>query len=111
MNQTEKLVLDPCCGGRMFYFNKEDERVLYCDIRNIDTHLCDGREFKVSPDMIINFADMPFEDNSFNQVVFDPPIYYETPGRANLLTCMEHFIQLVINRLNMVPYTATGEKC
>ena len=26
-------VLDACCGSRMFYFDKEDNRVLYCDNR------------------------------------------------------------------------------
>ena len=26
-------ILDPCCGGRMMYFDKEDQRVLFGDIR------------------------------------------------------------------------------
>lgn len=76
----EKLVLDPCCGGRMFYFDKNDERVLFCDIRNIETQLCDGRQFTVSPDMTVNFADMPFEDSHFNLVVFDPPHLIRNSG-------------------------------
>jgi len=77
---TEKLVLDPCCGGRMFYFDKKDDRVLFCDIREIETHLCDGREFSVKPDKVINFADMPFVDNFFNLVVFDPPHLLRNSG-------------------------------
>ena len=27
-----KAILDVCCGGRMFYKDKQDERVLFCDI-------------------------------------------------------------------------------
>ena len=68
-----KNVLDPCCGGKMFYFDKSDSRVLFCDIRDIETTLCDGRQFAVKPDMIVNFADMPFKSDEFKLVVFDPP--------------------------------------
>ena len=34
-----KKVLDVCCGGRMFYKNKQDERVLFCDKRELETTL------------------------------------------------------------------------
>lgn len=30
---SNKQILDVCCGGRMFYENKQDERVLFCDKR------------------------------------------------------------------------------
>ena len=68
-----KPILDACCGGKMFYFNKEDERVLFQDIRDFKTTLCDGRAFSVHPDVVANFTDMPYPDESFNMVVFDPP--------------------------------------
>lgn len=29
----EKPVLDPCCGSRMFWFDKTDERAVFGDIR------------------------------------------------------------------------------
>ncbi len=51
MKETElkqKKIIDVCCGGRMFYFDKKDERVLFCDNRKIKTTLCDGREFEVN---------------------------------------------------------------
>lgn len=76
----EKSVLDPCCGGRMFYFDKNDSRVLFCDIRNIETELCDGRIFEVRPEMIVNFAEMPFAEETFNLVVFDPPHLLRNSG-------------------------------
>lgn len=66
-------ILDACCGGKMFYFDKNDSRVLFQDIREIETELCDGRHFEVKPDVIGDFTNMTFEDNSFSMVVFDPP--------------------------------------
>lgn len=66
-------ILDACCGGKMFYFDKNDSRVLFQDIREIETELCDGRRFEVKPDVIGDFTNMKFEDNSFSMVVFDPP--------------------------------------
>lgn len=68
-----KPILDACCGGKMFYFNKEDERVLFQDIRDFNTTLCDGRAFSVHPDIVADFTDMPYPDESFTMVVFDPP--------------------------------------
>lgn len=70
---NKKPILDACCGGKMFYFDKTDERVLFQDIREVDTYLCDGRSFIVKPDIRADFTDMPYEDESFSMVVFDPP--------------------------------------
>lgn len=66
-------VLDVCCGGKMFYFDKTNEHILFCDKRKIKTHLCDGRTFEVNPDMICDFTNLPFNDETFYHVVFDPP--------------------------------------
>lgn len=49
--KTDKLILDACCGGRMFYFDKNDDRVLFQDIRSFETTLCDGRKFEIKPDI------------------------------------------------------------
>ncbi|MEV9639500.1 class I SAM-dependent methyltransferase [Mammaliicoccus sciuri] len=68
-----KRVLDACCGSRMFWFDKEHEDVVYMDNRKINEELCDGRQLIVSPDVVADFRDMPFEDESFYLVVFDPP--------------------------------------
>lgn len=66
-------ILDACCGGKMFYFNKDDDRVLFQDIRRLETTLCDGRKFEIKPDIQADFTDMPYPDESFSMVVFDPP--------------------------------------
>ncbi len=69
----KKKVLDVCCGGRMFYFDKNDPRVMFCDNRYFETTLCDGRSFEVKPDIICDFTKLPFRNNYFHLVVFDPP--------------------------------------
>ncbi|MEK4495115.1 SAM-dependent methyltransferase [Ureibacillus sp. FSL W8-0352] len=66
-------ILDACCGSKMFWFDKENEDVLYMDNRQLSTTLCDGRALNINPDIIADFRNMPFEDNSFYLVVFDPP--------------------------------------
>lgn len=69
----EKTILDMCCGSRMFYFDKHDPNVLFTDIREYHDTLCDGRKLDVQPDMIADCTALPFEDETFNMVVFDPP--------------------------------------
>lgn len=67
-------ILDPCCGPRMFYFDKRHPSVLFCDSRDDLTEvLCDGRTLAVSPDLVADVTDMPFADGAFPLVVFDPP--------------------------------------
>ncbi|EMK7005606.1 class I SAM-dependent methyltransferase [Salmonella enterica] len=66
-------ILDMCCGSKMFWFDKSDPRATFCDIRNEQHVLCDGRQLVISPDIIADFRDLPFDDCSFQVVVFDPP--------------------------------------
>jgi len=57
----------------MFWFDKNNPDVLFADIRNEGHTLCDGRDLQVKPDIVMDFRDMPFDDNTFQIVVFDPP--------------------------------------
>lgn len=68
-----KLILDACCGSKMFWFDKNNPDVLFADNRELETTLCDGRKLVVKPDDVIDFRNMPYEDNTFKLVVFDPP--------------------------------------
>lgn len=77
-----KPILDACCGGKMFYFDKNDPNVLFQDIRQISTTLCDGRRFEVSPDVVADFTNMPYPDNTFRMVVFDPPHLLRNVGKS-----------------------------
>jgi len=70
---TNPPVLDVCCGARMFYFDKQDARVLFCDKR-VESHiLCDGRFLEINPDIQLDFTNLPFNDETFYHVCFDPP--------------------------------------
>ena len=68
-----KKILDACCGSRMFYFDRQHPDVIYADNREVETTLCDGRTLLVKPDVQMDFRNMPYPDNSFKVVVFDPP--------------------------------------
>jgi ubiquinone/menaquinone biosynthesis C-methylase UbiE len=66
-------ILDACCGSRMFWFNKQHEQTIFADERTESHVLCDGRTLNIAPDVEYDFRDMPFDDATFNLVVFDPP--------------------------------------
>ena len=68
-----KKILDACCGSKMFWFNKKNENTVFMDNRTLEDTLCDGRRLVIKPDLIADFKDIPFEDNTFYLVVFDPP--------------------------------------
>lgn len=69
----DSTVLDPCCGSKMFYFDRNDPRVIFGDIRKFETKLCDGRALVVNPDLQMDFRKIPLDSDSFSCVVFDPP--------------------------------------
>lgn len=78
---TAKL-LDPCCGSRMFHFDKENPAVIFGDIRKESHILCDGRSLEINPDVEMDFRDMPFINDSFHAVVFDPPHLVRAGGQS-----------------------------
>lgn len=68
------FILDPCCGSKMFYHDKESDAVMFCDIRELHTKLCDGRELHIQPDKIIDVTNMEnIADEAFSYIIFDPP--------------------------------------
>ncbi len=67
-------ILDVCCGGRMFWFDKKNKHTIYHDIRNIDKGFVKQRpNFEVKPDVVGDFRKLKFKNSSFKLVVFDPP--------------------------------------
>lgn len=64
---------DVCCGSRMFWFDRENPNALFQDKRSEEHVLCDGRELKIRPDVVADFTEMPYPDETFYLVVFDPP--------------------------------------
>lgn len=67
------FVLDPACGSRMMWFDKADSRVVFGDIRQVEEVLCDGRVLSICPDTVMDFRCLPFAEETFYHVVFDPP--------------------------------------
>lgn len=70
---NDKYILDACCGSRMFWFDKSNKNTVFMDNRTLEDTLCDGRTLSVNPDVIGDFRNIPFDDNTFKLVVFDPP--------------------------------------
>lgn len=70
-------VLDACCGGRMFWFDKQDPRALFIDERIVKPCMVgkgrNTRKFSVEPDLVMDFRKMNIQSNQFALVVFDPP--------------------------------------
>lgn len=70
----KKKILDPCCGSKMFWFDKNNPDVEFCDIRQMPkTEYYPGRYIEIAPNTVCDFTNLPFNDNSFYLVVFDPP--------------------------------------
>jgi len=69
-----KLILDPASSMRSFYFDKKDKRVLFGDIRVKETHLLtNGQTIHIEPDEVMDFRAIPYPDETFKVVIFDPP--------------------------------------
>lgn len=69
----QKVILDVCCGSRMFWFDKQNPNTIYTDIREFEDVLCDGRKLSVNPEKIEDCTNLSFPNNQFKLVVFDPP--------------------------------------
>ncbi|MDB5541466.1 MAG: putative methyltransferase [Devosia sp.] len=78
---SEPVVLDPCCGSRMMWFDKEDARCVFGDQRRETITVTDNsrgnasgqRSIHIDPDSLMDFRALPFADGSFKLVAFDPP--------------------------------------
>ena len=80
-------VLDACCGSRMFWFDQQDARAVFVDNRKEQHTLKDSsstggsRELVINPDYLADFTALPFSDNTFALVVFDPP-HFQRNGKT-----------------------------
>lgn len=72
-----KKILDATCGARTIWFNKRHPAAVYCDrrresYRNLWKN-SDGCMVNIDPDVLCDFTALPFPDNAFSLVIFDPP--------------------------------------
>lgn len=65
-------ILDACCGSKMFWFDKDNPYTTYMDIRKEQFEI-HQKKVNVNPDVVADFRNMPFDDEIFDLVVFDPP--------------------------------------
>ena len=72
-------VLDVCCGSRMFWFDRKNPHALFVDKRRETHEMSDAwrnggsKQLVIDPDIVADFTDLPFKDNRFSLVVYDPP--------------------------------------
>ena len=73
-----KKILDATCGSRTIWFNKNHPAAIYLDRREAEEYKVFGknknkRSLCIHPDIVGDFTNMPFPDETFSLVVFDPP--------------------------------------
>ena len=70
----DKRVIDVACGGKMFWFDKHNPDVEFCDNRTVPYHeYYPHRYIEINPNTVCDFTSLPFDDGQFKLVVFDPP--------------------------------------
>lgn len=72
-------ILDMCCGSKMFWFENNHPNAVFMDKRH-ECHAlpdrssqCGARNVYISPMLVADYTHLPFPDNTFSLVVFDPP--------------------------------------
>ncbi|WP_313333527.1 class I SAM-dependent methyltransferase [Comamonas sp.] len=83
-------VLDPCCGSRMMWFDRQDPRAVFADRRSETITVTDNskgnasgqRVLRIEPDFLMDFRDMPYPDGAFKLVAFDPPHLVQAGPRS-----------------------------
>ena len=68
---------------RSFYFDRQDERVVFGDIREKETHLLtNGQIIDIEPDEVMDFKAIPYPDETFYCVIFDPPHLFDLSEKS-----------------------------
>lgn len=73
---SDVKILDACCGSKMFWYDKHEPHTTYIDNRSEVGQFKDRdyiRNVVVDPDIIGDFRKLPFDENEFDLVIFDPP--------------------------------------
>jgi hypothetical protein len=85
---TDKQILDATCGGRSIWHpkNKDRKDTLYIDKREKQPGFTgqEGRTLSIEPDEVQDFRNLPYEDETFKLVIFDPPHVIKENGMKNL---------------------------
>lgn len=75
-----KKILDVTCGSRTIWFNKNNPAAIYCDKRKEEVYGIwksgsgeSERSCLIDPDIQCDFTNLPFDNDTFSLVIFDPP--------------------------------------
>jgi SAM-dependent methyltransferase len=89
-------VLDATCGGRSIWTteNKHRSDAIYADTREEssgfvdfalpESHRPNNPNYEVAPDIVSDYRTLPFADESFSLIVFDPPHIVRNDGMKTL---------------------------
>lgn len=82
------MILDATCGGRHLWNDKARPDTVYIDQRELPPGTIPIRpNWCVAPDIVASFTDIPFDDETFEMVVYDPPhIIRDTPSKSFMRT-------------------------
>ncbi len=70
----DKKIIDVCCGGRMFWYDKKNPHVHFMDKRTLPKWSIKSRHsFSVDPDEVWDYTNINHSDKTFKIVVMDPP--------------------------------------
>lgn len=83
-------VLDPCCGSRMMWFDRQNQDVVFGDQRTEVLTVTDNsrgnasglRTIRIEPDTMLDFRALPYPDETFRLVAFDPPHLVQAGPRS-----------------------------
>ena len=74
MIDTNKLILDACCGGKHFWFDKNNPNTLFMDKRKVlPGAIPQQPNWECNPDLIGDYRKTDFKDNQFKLIVWDIP--------------------------------------
>jgi ubiquinone/menaquinone biosynthesis C-methylase UbiE len=70
-------ILDATCGFKGMWYQKNHPLVTYMDKRNEKVHIKTKtnwkRTYNINPDVVSEWKNIPFDDEYFDMVIFDPP--------------------------------------
>jgi SAM-dependent methyltransferase len=88
-----RQILDVCCGPKMMWFDRENPNVIFGDQRWETLTVTDRshgkrdgtRTLRIEPDVLMDFRNIPWPDNTFRLVAFDPP-HLERAGNKSWMS-------------------------
>lgn len=72
--EYNKFILDITCGARGIWFEKKNPFAIYGDIRKeVKGFVAERTNYEVNPDILLDFKDLPYDNETFKMIIFDPP--------------------------------------